>query len=854
MKNHFTFSRSVLCLSLVMAGLTGCQSKPDIPNSMTAPKAASQSEDSGTTPVQTAKVTVESQTQANGLRQYQFTTSATLRDDLAPNRAIVEQPGAAYVRSGNELFDGLFALAQIEMQLDAVDEIQDGAYNHGEAIACECFETGEKWHYVWTRDLSYAANLGLALLEPQRVVNSLLFKTSGFRQQINISDVVAGDKSGWQIIQDTGSGGSWPISTDRVTWAFGAEAALNNLHGDDYQTFAQTALIILSNTIENDRKIAFDVKSGLYMGEQSFLDWREQTYASWLPQQLTSMATSKALSTNVAHYKAITLAARLASEQGEPQQAAKYQQWAANLKQAINQQLWLPEQGLYSSLTAGQFDNNVLQKYDWLGQSLAVITGVASAAQTKAIMANYPHGPQGAPVIFPQQPGIAVYHNRAIWPFVTAYGLKAARSANNQAVAVEAYQTLIQSAAANLSNMENLEWLSGKAWYQDPNNADLSGPVINSRRQLWSVGAYLSMVINDLFGINAVENGLQIAPYIPAKLYQQYFAAQSSLQLKQLNWQGHELNITLNINDKTAQSGVFAVDSIELNKQTLNGLQISIEQLKDKNQLVINLGNAQAADTDITRVSAEPDATPNNLFVPFEPQLALSDDKQTITIVDTRNQPGSVSYQLMRNGKPLAELPAATGYRDTDLTPVQRCYSAMAVFNDSGLQSHHSKVHCTNDGSFIRMDSAKVQINQPVSASDNGPYIKNWGAADDVLNYQQLKINQSGDYALQFKYANHHHAINTGITAGVKWLQLFDNQQQLVAEGVVVMPHISQDIGWSTPLKVKLKAGDYQAKLLDYYNMSYLQNNQTYSEAGGLTGPLNTVDLYGLRIMPLAAE
>ena len=42
-------------------------------------------------------------------------------------------------------------------------------------------------------------------------------------------------------------------------------------------------------------------------------------------------------------------------------------------------------------------------------------------------LARYPHAPFGAPVIAPQQPGVPVYHNRAIWPFVTAYALKAAK-------------------------------------------------------------------------------------------------------------------------------------------------------------------------------------------------------------------------------------------------------------------------------------------------------------------------------------------------------------------------------------------------------------------------------------------
>lgn len=34
---------------------------------------------------------------------------------------------------------------------------------------------------------------------------------------------------------------------------------------------------------------------------------------------------------------------------------------------------------------------------------------------------------------------------------------------------------------------------------------DLTGPVINSQRQLWSVGGYLGMVTNTLFGYNVEE-------------------------------------------------------------------------------------------------------------------------------------------------------------------------------------------------------------------------------------------------------------------------------------------------------------------------------------------------------------
>ncbi len=40
------------------------------------------------------------------------------------------------------------------------------------------FVAGENWPYVWTRDTAYAALLSLAAVDPQRTVNSLLFKTA----------------------------------------------------------------------------------------------------------------------------------------------------------------------------------------------------------------------------------------------------------------------------------------------------------------------------------------------------------------------------------------------------------------------------------------------------------------------------------------------------------------------------------------------------------------------------------------------------------------------------------------------------------------------------------------------------
>ena len=66
--------------------------------------------------------------------------------------------------------------------------------------------TGKEWAGVWTRDVSYSIILSMAYMQPEASMISLMKKVN---------------PSG-QIIQDTGSGGAWPISTDRMVWVLAA--------------------------------------------------------------------------------------------------------------------------------------------------------------------------------------------------------------------------------------------------------------------------------------------------------------------------------------------------------------------------------------------------------------------------------------------------------------------------------------------------------------------------------------------------------------------------------------------------------------------------------------------------------
>jgi hypothetical protein len=795
---------------------------------------------------------------AAALRSYTQSSTLQLRDPGPRFVSYRESPELPTVRSGSLAFDALFALAGAEMKQDSVREIRDGNYNGGAAIACDCFETGEKWHYVWTRDLSYAADLGLALLDPRRVRNSLEFKLSGWRPGIAKAAQVAGSDDGLQIIQDTGSGGSWPVSTDRVTWAFAAEAVLKTLPAAERAAFAARALKALSNTIENDRLAVFDIATGLYAGEQSFLDWREQSYAAWIVSDLASMATSKALSTNVAHYKALTLAAALAREQGAPALARKYAAWALALKTAINTRLWLDDAGLYSSLSAPHFDGAPLHKFDWLGQALAIVTGVADEQRARTILAHYPHGPMGAPVIYPQQPDVPVYHNRAIWPFVTAYGLKAAAMSGNVSVADAAYDTLMRAAALNLSNMENLEWLSGQPLLLDEQHPALIGPVINSKRQLWSVGAYLGMVIENVFGVASTDDGIVLRPFITSALRRAAFGHASTITLGHLRLRDRLLTVRVHLPAATKESGYYAVAGMLLNGASTTAA-IRWDQLAPTNEIDITLGALIPGQQQMRRVSADPYAESSAVFGPREPVIAsltrTAAGDVRLAIGAAGNADETV-YNVYRDGR-LVAAKVAPGVWTERARRAPACYALEAQFAGSGNRSHHSAARCTGEAIEIAVTDARVESNVAVSAPTPrfaSAHLKDWGKPTDRFTVSGVVVPTAGTYALQLRYHNGANQINLGISGGVKWLNVRDRAGRVVAHGVVQLPHARIEKSdtppvYSTPLTTPLKAGRYRLELSDFYNMSYLRSNGGFSAAGGVDGPANRFDIYGVRLV-----
>ena len=95
--------------------------------------------------------------------------------------------------------------------------------------------------------------------------------------------------------------------------------------------------------------------------------------------------------------------------------------------------------------------------------------------------------------------------------------------------------------------------------------------------------------------------------------------------------------------------------------------------------------------------------------------------------------------------------------------------------------------------------------------------------------------------------------MNLGISGGVKWLALKDHAGKVVAQGVIQLPHAPLFKGatptvYSTPLGARLAAGSYRLEMTDFYNMSYLASNRTFTGAGGAE-PANRFDIHGVRVL-----
>jgi hypothetical protein len=507
-----------------------------------------------------------------------------------------------------------------------------------------------------------------------------------------------------------------------------------------------------------------------------------------------------------------------------------------------------------------------------LGSSLVILSGVAPAERAIKVLRHYPHSRFGVPVYYPQQPDVLPYHNRSIWPFVTAYALQAAAKVANTQVADNAIFSLMRGTATNLSNMENLEWLTGLSQFA-------GGPIMNSRRQLWSVAGYLNMVMQTVYGYHVDEDGVKIQPFLTSKTRNLF--QQGKVSLEGINYKGKMINIELILPETTLADGYYPLDRVNINGKDFPGklqngdkvpsVHIAESALKNSNLIRLYFsGLSHAKDREITYIPDDKldlEANDKRVYSPSEPEIKTMESaggKSRLTISFPLKDVDDVTYNIWLNGKMVAENmtpdEGTTQWTDISRTDdVERCYAVEAKYKSTGNYSQHSQPVCLPDKNerFIPVTDSRVVSNLKPERDNNYrpelPSLVNWGAQQDNLELHNLLIAKDGVYALSLLYHNSSDVIETGVINAVKRLDIFDDKNNQVGSGIIQMPSILPVDGIkpfkdSTRLSIYLKPGSYTIKLSDYFNMSYLKKNETLSKPGGDSGPINKATIAGFKI------
>lgn len=617
--------------------------------------------------------------------------------------------------------------------------------------------TGKEWAGVWTRDVSYSILLSMAYMQPEASKISLMKKVN----------------ANGRIVQDTGSGGAWPVSSDRMIWALAAYE-LYKVTGD--RQWLEYIYPIIKDSLADDALTVMS-DSGLVRGETSFIDWREQSYPRWM--QTADIYKSEALGTSIIHAEAWKILAEIAAELGNDDVAALGRRMSDDITDAINDRLWMADKGYYGMYTYGREFPIMNPRAETLGESLAIIYGIASPERARAITENNPTTPFGAAIFYPQIADMPPYHNNSLWPWVGAYWAIANAKAGNEAGAAEAIGSVFRPAALFTTNKENFVL----------DNGDIATE-LNSSNMLWCIAGNIAITHRILFGINYEKDGLRFAPFVPKTM-----SAERTLSgfkyrdaTLDISISGHGNRIrSFRLNGKEHEP--FVPAGIKgCNKVEIVMADNDIEPMK-----VNRVANAKAPLTPIAWLANSPEldapGVPANNLLQWNPIEYIA------------------KYVIVRDGERIAET------RETSfVATVPGEYQVIGVSSD-GVESFASEPR-SNVGTIM----LELPHETTVMASDEISY----RPKEDISGYHgngfveldhntgtiqtSTVIDNDGEYAITLIYANGNGPVNTENKCAIRTVSV-DGKRI----GTVVMPHRGvanwNDWGRSSSVKVSLNAG-----------------------------------------------
>lgn len=471
-----------------------------------------------------------------------------------------------FTAKGNTLVPALYNMALEESLLDI--RPQDGT-----------FMAGALWPDTWTRDVVYSIYFSYSWIMPEVSRKTLEKQTL---------------KNPSEALQDTGSGGSYPISTDRVVWALAAWEYY--LATGDRQWLKQT-YEGLSNTARKDLHVAYDRNVHLFKGETCSMDWRTHTYPNWFTN--ANIGESFSSGTNALHYFLYRFLLSAGRITGAPEEdIALWSNTLDELRKGMNDAFWSQEEGLYTCwLYPDYLDYRPSRRVGAMSNGLAALVGVADEGQIESIAANSPLYAYGGAVLYPSKPDGYAYHNKGIWPVWHTPLMYAAKKCGNVEVVEHLVNSAVRAGALFLTHKENMTYDTG----YDCNTA------LNSDRQLWSVASYLSIVYRILFGMEMSETGMTFKPMVPSWMGDE-------MSLKGFRYRNAVLDITV--------KGIGSViESIKVNGRLRKPSYVLPADSKGRFRIEVTM--KETAERGSKNVVP---AGPDNCWSPVEPVIRLENN------------------------------------------------------------------------------------------------------------------------------------------------------------------------------------------------------------------------------------
>lgn len=252
------------------------------------------------------------------------------------------------------------------------------------------------------------------------------------------------------------------------------------------------------------------------------------------------------LSTNCLYYEAYKIAHILTGDEA-------YEHKAKRMKDSINSRFWNEKKGLYNYI----IDPFGGSDYDeGLGQSFAIIFGVADEDKAQKIMENQVITPNGIPCVYPSFKRYDDYgigrHSGTVWPHIQTFWAHAVAEKNTKLFENE-LRVLIKNVLrdGHFSELYHPETGERYGGVQEDNGKIRLWE--SEKRQMWCATGCIHMILRDLIGMKFTQSGIEIKP--------KSIESVKSIHLANLRYRNAVLNINIADTSHGTKSAFIPSDS-----------------------------------------------------------------------------------------------------------------------------------------------------------------------------------------------------------------------------------------------------------------------------------------------------